>query len=253
MLVLDNLAKLFFLLVALFAVHVSAVPRPDGSTPVKRTLLTNAARRIGTSEAQVLVLSVSHRWWVFFMFFVFLSQWGSSLKRIARTPTTSALPTGGNIKVVRKSNGVTVGYVSKNTGLTGFGVTDTPSDRLSVTFTPISPFNIAITGNKYPFLGFAGGNLGTTDSHSLVATNPTAPGASPQNVGNTVFGTSESSIWSYDSTTRALTAQWINSSGPRPETHFWYYPLFNKIAIVRTPSLQLLGYEVMHSAPLIDF
>uniref|UniRef100_A0A8H7XU41 Uncharacterized protein n=1 Tax=Psilocybe cubensis TaxID=181762 RepID=A0A8H7XU41_PSICU len=143
MLVIEHIAKLFLLLVALFAVHASAAPRANVSPALdNRNLVTNAARlRAGLGPLKPRSLY--------------------SPSRVgARSPTKSVVPVGGTIKVVRKSNRAEVGYVSKNAGSTGFGINTSPSDKLSVTFTPSSsPFNIAITGNNYPYLGFAGGNL----------------------------------------------------------------------------------------------
>ncbi|KAG8909703.1 hypothetical protein FRC01_006782, partial [Tulasnella sp. 417] len=53
------------------------------------------------------------------------------------------------------------------------------------------------------------------------------PGATPQNVGNSYSSatgtsrTSESEVWTFNRDTNAITVQWVNTDGSKPETHLF--------------------------------
>ncbi|KIM38882.1 hypothetical protein M413DRAFT_447569 [Hebeloma cylindrosporum] len=161
----------------------------------------------------------------------------------ARNPGTSALPVNGEIKV-KTANGDLVGYVSRSLGAHGYGIASGRSDRMSISFKPKSLFKIDISGSPYPYLGFNGGDLGG-NKNLLTASNPTGRNSVPLNVGNSLGGKSETTIWSYDSGTKSLIAQWINADGSTPSTRFWYYPNIDAIGVVHDSPSQ--GFEVLLS------
>ncbi|KAF8800061.1 hypothetical protein BYT27DRAFT_7245800 [Phlegmacium glaucopus] len=165
----------------------------------------------------------------------------------------------GYIQVNRANDGnLPEGYVSgavDTTGLLGLTPHDDDS-RMSITFAPANPFNIAINDPKgsYPFLGFAGDDLDGNVSNYMVETNPTSSGSRPLPVGNGLDLTipdSASAIWSFDSQSHRLTPQWINSDGRFISTHLWFYPSLNALAIVANPAEQPSGsYEVYFTVVL---
>jgi len=173
----------------------------------------------------------------------------------ARAPSTSILPVAGTIEV-KDGSGNFVGFISNTIGQVGYGITNTQSNAIAISFTAIAPFNIAISNQPYPYLGFAGSSLEPDSdvTNAMTATNPTAPGAIPQNVGNAAMepyfpfpmptDTSESAIWSYDASTQSLTAQWINPDGSQPPTHFFYSPDVGLLGMIQSPAQLVGAYEV---------
>jgi len=162
----------------------------------------------------------------------------------ARNPWPSSVPVSpepyavtGYIKVNRANDGMMVGYVKKSCSTTTWlGLTHDNDNRMSITFTPANPFNIAINNppGPYKYLGFAGDSLTGSLSNYMVETNPTSPGSYPSPVGNGLSSTapnSESAIWSYDSQHR-LTAQWIDSDGNSIPSYLWFDPSLGALAIV---------------------
>ncbi|KAF5336185.1 hypothetical protein D9611_006269 [Ephemerocybe angulata] len=167
--------------------------------------------------------------------------------RIAREPQPSVLPGpitySGKLKVVQRASGGKEGYVSTDfTPEHGFGLTNTASKVMEVQFTHAAsgPFDIAITSpSTHPNLGFAGNLVSGTSIATCTATNQSqlilprvgkwlatssdlyinhyialAPaGSVPSIVGNSnsLIQESESAIWTFDPSTRKLTASWINA------------------------------------------
>ncbi|KAF9553998.1 hypothetical protein CPC08DRAFT_767101 [Agrocybe pediades] len=165
----------------------------------------------------------------------------------ARSPAPSTLPpVSGNILVKRVSTGQPVGYVEKTLLLPDIGVTKLDSLKMSISFTPSpSPFNIAINGHTaYPYLGFSGTTLLSTTpfGFGLSATNPTSPNEPSSNVGNAQGGRSQSAVWSYSAATGELTPQFVNPDGSKHSVYLWYFPLLDKIRLVRAS--QVTGYQV---------
>jgi len=159
----------------------------------------------------------------------------------ARNPYPSTVypnPVTGYIQVKRANDSTLEGYVKKGCNITSLlGLTHNDDDRMSITFTPINPFNIAINNppGPYAFLGFAGNNLTGNLSNYMVETHPTSSGSRPLPVGNSFNSTvqnSESAIWSYDSQRRRLTPRWINSDGRSISPYLWLYPSSDVLAIV---------------------
>jgi hypothetical protein len=155
------------------------------------------------------------------------------------------------IKVVRQGPGNWDKYVSKehDNNKDWYGVDEPWWKRMTVKFTPGSgPLNLEITsgGSSYPLFAFAGATLGNSNYFYSAATNPTAPGSTPQNVGNSRapgVPTSESAIWFYDSSTQRFTAQWVQPNGSIVSpTKFWFIP--NDGAIVLTKNSLNKGWEV---------
>jgi len=149
----------------------------------------------------------------------------------ARDPSPSAISPSGNI-VVKRADGSEVGYVST----AGFGLLTTSGDNLDVSFNPNNvPFNIAISGSPYPYLGFVGNTL-TTNALGMGATNPTPPG-SPSELVGTEYGSSrsESAVWYYSAKDHQLTAQWVNPDNSVFFPSFVYVPDNNRIGLDMNP------------------
>ncbi|KAF8903718.1 hypothetical protein CPB84DRAFT_1900138 [Gymnopilus junonius] len=157
---------------------------------------------------------------------------------IARDPQPSTVLPTGNV-VVRRADGSQVGYLSTQ----GFGLVTTQGNNMEVSFNPNnSPFNVAINGNQYPYLGFVGTTL-ATNAIGMGATNPTLPGSTSQVVGTEYGATqrSESSVWYYSAKDHKLTAQWVNPDGSVLFPGFVYVSSSNRIGLDMAPgSLEVL-------------
>jgi hypothetical protein len=145
----------------------------------------------------------------------------------------------GPITVTDTTTNTVLGYVSGDQN--GFGeytVVPTTSGALNVTFneSSSSPFDITINNpfdsNYSDFGGVTGYansspdlGAGSANYSYLAESAATAAGATPANVGNSftdytgIPEDSESAIWSVDTATGELTAQWINTDGSSPATN----------------------------------
>jgi len=140
----------------------------------------------------------------------------------------------GSIKV-SKTNGDAVGFMSKDLQ-SGLYTLDTSVDNtLAVTFTTKASgtsdqIEIRDASNhriSSPYIGGvipSGGNLGPGSANyvQIVGVDHTNSGALPaSSIGN---GGIESSIWTYDSSTNKIAAQWINYDSSSPTTSIYYDP-----------------------------
>lgn len=139
------------------------------------------------------------------------------------------------IKVYCKSSGNLIGYLKQDTvsgSIKAYGITSSKDSAMQITFssTPSNPFDLSITGSgTYPYLGFAGNDLtsGSSNANALVATKHTNPNSVASIVGNlysSSFPSSESSVWAYNTGTKELTPQWVNSNGSKAPTYLVYDP-----------------------------
>ncbi|KAF8603692.1 hypothetical protein BDV93DRAFT_606673 [Ceratobasidium sp. AG-I] len=114
--------------------------------------------------------------------------------------------------------------------------------ELSGSYSPDSPnqLNFAATNGPsatYPWFGAIDGFASTTDDFGpgsynyayLGGTTQSPAGSTPFADGDNSFSaatgipeTIQSAVWSYDSKTQAITAQWINTDGSAPATHIIY-------------------------------
>jgi hypothetical protein len=150
---------------------------------------------------------------------------------LAQTPCT------GTVQVTDTDNNTVLGYVSTQWNSSGeFGITNTPSRYLTVSFDPGStPFNITATNGpnaSYPLVvGIQGysstnTNLGPGSSNYAylgggTATPANSPAQSQPNSFTAATGASEgieSAIWSLGSGNQ-LIPQWVNADGSKPATY----------------------------------
>ncbi|KIO21384.1 hypothetical protein M407DRAFT_245478 [Tulasnella calospora MUT 4182] len=155
------------------------------------------------------------------------------------------VPTGCNILV--KSATETFGYIKPQwNGFGEYGVFQADqAGALEVTFNA-SPdvasaeldFTVINTpSTTYPYFGAISGfasqsndfGPGSYNYAYLGGTTQTPSGSPPSDTGDNSFTaatgipeTIESAIWTYDPTTQAITAQWINTDGSSPATHIIY-------------------------------
>jgi hypothetical protein len=142
--------------------------------------------------------------------------------------TTGALT--GCVEVIRTSDSVSLGHMSD--GGWAAAVTSDPAQAAHVSVQPGSQREVTFVGDtsETPYLGatagFSGNTLGPGSPAYLwlTRTGHTDSGATPQPVANSAgYGDSESSIWSLDGVTGALTMDWVNPSGDTaPATNLIY-------------------------------
>jgi len=119
--------------------------------------------------------------------------------------------------------------------------------EVSFSYSPDSASQLDMTATNspsggYPFFGAIVGYASTDDNFSvgsynyayLGGTTQTPAGSPPFTEGDNSFSVGgipadiESAIWSYDSATQAITAQWINLDGSAPATHIIFVNDENK-------------------------
>jgi hypothetical protein len=144
----------------------------------------------------------------------------------------------GPITVTDTADNTVLGYVSSGLNSFGeYGVVSTTTGALNVTFNESSsPFNITLNSPANPSFNYFGGiqgfsstspdlGAGSYNYSYLGESNPTGPGATPSDPGNSFTAAtgipedSESAIWSVDAATGELTPQWINSDSSSPVTY----------------------------------
>ncbi|EIN08591.1 hypothetical protein PUNSTDRAFT_144115 [Punctularia strigosozonata HHB-11173 SS5] len=156
----------------------------------------------------------------------------ASRVQTAKRQTTSATPVRyhGALRVIDLDNdGSSLGYVSSTTNDFGeYSVVDDIDDALDVTFTtadPTTPFDLSIDGT-YPFLGATVSynsddndlSTGSANFAYLTGVEEVAPGSPAVDVANSFSDasgdeeSSESAIWTYDTDSALLAAQWINTN-----------------------------------------
>jgi hypothetical protein len=147
----------------------------------------------------------------------------------------------GHIEV-RNSDGNTLGFVKDASGdIGGVNLTPDSNQDLQVTFEADStgPFNIKATNPGFPDPPYVGtlsqispNNFiatGSGNSASLTHVGSTAPNTSGSVVGDQY---AQSAIWSYNSNTQELTAQYINPDGSKPPTIFAFNSKDNTLFVV---------------------
>ncbi|OCH87392.1 hypothetical protein OBBRIDRAFT_159752 [Obba rivulosa] len=166
-----------------------------------------------------------------------------------RPPTTFT----GHLEA-RSNNGTTVGFVKNTAG--GVDGIVPPSDpgtlevSFSTTATPgAPPFSILATNPAFPPPFNVGGNgtaaLGS-GSPDVVAINHvgfTSPFSPPS-----IDAGGESSIWSYSTSTKEITAQWINPDGSHPTTFIGWNSTANFLFL----SGDLSAYNHAHSPAILQ-
>lgn len=178
---------------------------------------------------------------------------GSPLRRTQASPAP-VNTLRGTLRVDRADGGGTLGYLSKNpfsgaqtryqdisnavTVSFKFDPSGTSGPASDFTFesvaTPQSP-GAGFT-NDYQILGLVQGRDSTSPdiAHGnfnylyIAGTTQTSPGATPQSVANSysdttkISRTAESEVWQYNSDTKEITVQWVNSDGvAASQTSIW--------------------------------
>ncbi|KAH7338105.1 hypothetical protein B0J17DRAFT_660803 [Rhizoctonia solani] len=165
---------------------------------------------------------------------------GTRVASAPRAETSPSVPSSNkcNILVKNSSTGQELGFISKEwNNYAEYGPLQSDQDgALEVSFsaspdTRTNQIDMITTNGMsaaHPFLGAAVGygsddeNIGAENANYLflVGTTQTPAGSPPSTDANNSFsevsGTeaaSESAIWSYDPTSRALIIQWVNSDG----------------------------------------
>ncbi|KAG8819183.1 hypothetical protein FRC17_010573 [Serendipita sp. 399] len=157
------------------------------------------------------------------------------------TPTPTFVTYRGRIQVTNTANNVPLGFLAKNLDSVGhYQYTASQNNAMIVTFqAPLGATSVTrqqlttVNGaSSFPLLGLVqgrddiNGNL-ATGSYQYVyfaSTNPSAPGATPQNGGNSYTAatgtvrTYESSVWNINLVTGAASVQWINTDSSTPTT-----------------------------------
>ncbi|KAF9030328.1 hypothetical protein BDZ89DRAFT_1132441 [Hymenopellis radicata] len=165
---------------------------------------------------------------------------------LGRTETSSVpLLTKTGVLQMKNSNGDIMGYVSKTANSFGeYGSLQTQGNALHISFSydptkPLQQLDFIGTDSSiystFPLVGFVNGfastssNLGSGSNYLYVAGVSQTPKGSPPvtqaNAFSTYSGspeTVESAVWSIDSATGKVTAQWINTDGTVPTTYLCY-------------------------------
>ncbi|KAJ7087498.1 hypothetical protein C8R44DRAFT_893200 [Mycena epipterygia] len=165
-------------------------------------------------------------------------------RRGAVAPRQSPLPpasTKCNI-LATETDGTFAGYVSPAWNSFGeYGALQDAQDgalEVSFSYSPDSPGQLSFTATNgpdatYPFIGAIKGisssssDLGPgSANYAYLGGTSQTPAGSPPSAGDNAFDAAthltediESAIWSYDSSTQAITAQWINTDSSAPSTH----------------------------------
>ena len=146
----------------------------------------------------------------------------------------------GTIQVTDTDNNTVIGFVSNVWNSFGeYQITTTPSQYLTVSFSPGTEQNIIATNGPNagePLVvgiqGFYSSNADLSSSNANYlylggSSTPTAPGATPQSGDNSFTNATgsaedyESAIWSYGAN-NSLLAQWVNTDGSKPATYLEY-------------------------------
>ncbi|KAF8329469.1 uncharacterized protein EI90DRAFT_1401404 [Cantharellus anzutake] len=157
-----------------------------------------------------------------------------------RKSDDSGVPYCAVIQVLRKDNGASLGYISKNTFFQAqYRVQPDISDAVVVNFTVHNVHKThtgvdLLTVNSdipnYFYLGLVQGrddvtsilHAGSYQYAYIANTNPTPPDSPPQNVGNSYTQatgrqrTSESAVWTLDVSAGTITPVWTNPDGTQP-------------------------------------
>ncbi|KAJ6606475.1 hypothetical protein DFH09DRAFT_1120331 [Mycena vulgaris] len=205
---------------------------PPSGTPI--------SREIGSSARELIPSSVSNAERLARRLPLKAPSRRSSAHRARYSSTPPSPQITGYIQVLSLGDSSSVlGYVSKNSlsGSGHYAYTASLDNALlvGVSGDGTTSGNIVTLNSDYPspsFLGLVQGRDSTSSDLAtgsfnylyLASTAPTDPGASPQDVGSksgTIPRTSESSVWTIDPVTSALTAQWINTDDtPAPTISF---------------------------------
>ncbi|PPQ79466.1 hypothetical protein CVT25_002628 [Psilocybe cyanescens] len=151
--------------------------------------------------------------------------------RVARTIASPLPAVNGRILVRKAGSGTVLGYVSSSVDTSGRYNINSGSNSASHLKVRVAPTSTSTSSElavalvpasgAYPQLGFAGSNVRLQGStyNLLTATKETNPGSAPSIVGNSIggnsFAYSESSIWTYNSNTKTLSATWVNPAPSR--------------------------------------
>jgi len=169
--------------------------------------------------------------------------------RVGASASPSPSPSGvvkysGRLQV-RRDNGSTVGYIQDESGLP---VSHGSDLQISVigSLTRKDHLNVVATATAFPspsYLGASGENsngtvIGADSASSLLFsvvqnTKPLSPPIALP-AGNTSV---ESAIWAINSTTRELTAQYVNPDGTFPKTFILYDQADNNLIFVGNTTL----------------
>ncbi|KIY72535.1 hypothetical protein CYLTODRAFT_407255 [Cylindrobasidium torrendii FP15055 ss-10] len=175
-------------------------------------------------------------------------------RRAAQSPTPPVTATGHLLAYDSEDH--LLGYVGNKLNTYGeYGVTSVASEYLLVSYTVSSdnnavPFDIRVlngqTASTYPFLGATVGftstddlNTGSTNYAYLTGVgSSTGQSSVPKNVPNSFSAASgltknsETTIWTLDPTSHALSGHWINTNGNAAPTYLAYYAPDNVFVLV---------------------
>jgi len=177
---------------------------------------------------------------------------GSRVASAPRAATSPLPPVSAKCNIrATGTDGADYGFISPLwNGYGEYGqFQSSPDGALEVAFSysPDSPSQIDFTATNgpsatYPFFGAIDGFASTDDDFSigsynyayLGGTTQTPAGSPPFTQGDNSFSAAygipeniESAVWSYDPTTQAITAQWINTDGSAPATHIIFANDYN--------------------------
>ncbi|KAF9647195.1 hypothetical protein BDM02DRAFT_3117446 [Thelephora ganbajun] len=147
------------------------------------------------------------------------------------TALVNAATYTGKVQVIN-GEGSSNGFLKNwNSGFDGVDYGGNPL-LVSITTNSTGPLNLVAINAVFPppyYLGAQSSSYhpnlapGSDVIVALTNVNPTSPGAPPD------ASYSESAIWYFDTVTKKLTPQWINTDGSRPATYIAYDIKYNKI------------------------
>ncbi|KXN87410.1 hypothetical protein AN958_08841 [Leucoagaricus sp. SymC.cos] len=165
-------------------------------------------------------------------------------KRWSPSPSPSPSPSScytGKIEVKYDSDGHSAGFVRnwENGGVNGLNFSGAPLEvKVCKAGAQTDLYNIVATNAVFPSPHYVGatsgtvaGSLTTGDRSSVSFSNVprTTPNGRPALVNGNYY---ESAIWTFDTSTKELTPQWINPDGSRPNTVIAYDIRANELFFV---------------------
>ncbi|EED79089.1 predicted protein [Postia placenta Mad-698-R] len=228
---------------AVFAALLVAPALVGARVPVTRTSMRETAAN--PAAVGLAPLALAHRTPL------------TNAQRLARglTPNRPRFNRAGTIQVTGAGTG-TPAFISRVPNAFGeYAVTTDTADALIVQYTDCADASVIDLATlngiaDVPYLGAITGfatalqdlRRGSSAYAYIGGTDQTAPGATPQAVSNSFMAATgdqeeaESALWTLNRTTGALSAQWVNIDGSKPETIIVYSPE-NFLVITGDPTI----------------
>jgi len=180
---------------------------------------------------------------------------GSKTDTAKRSTTSNTVSISNTIQVTAAGGG-TIGFLQLDGAQTQYivGSASSPSTFTATVFNTGVTTDVTFTDTgasaSHPFLAgliAPGVELQSTNTNSAIlgdAPVQTAAGSTPQSGGSpSIPGTDyETAIWSYDSTSKAITPSWVNNDGTSPAVSIVWDPVGATIHLTANPSGVILSH-----------